>query len=104
MNEHIANDKSDQKNGGWRLIERLKCIGHVDRPHEHVPALGTPAAFHKDCLNSSDGRSVLKDDKSLGKLLLGTYNSGKPYNLWELREISVAEKRQLLLKRHEFEF
>ena len=55
MLAHISNPASDQKNGGWRLIERLRAIGHVDRPHEHVLALGTLDSFHKECLQSSDG-------------------------------------------------
>ena len=32
MLDHIAKLTSDQKNGGWRLIERMKAISHVDRP------------------------------------------------------------------------
>ena len=36
MLDHISRAKSDQKNGGWRLIERLRAIGHVDRPSEHA--------------------------------------------------------------------
>ena len=66
---HIALQTSDQKNSGWRLIERLRAIGHVNRPHEHVLALGTIAHFHADCLASTDGRNVLTDRKNLGKLL-----------------------------------
>ena len=38
MVHHIANVRSKQKNDGWRLIERVRFIGHVDRPDEHVPA------------------------------------------------------------------
>ena len=38
---HIETPSSDQKSEGWRLIDRLRAIGHVDRPHDHVLALGT---------------------------------------------------------------
>ena len=98
--DHIATPTSDQKNGGWRLIERLCCIGHVDRPNEHVPALGTRKAFHAECMASTDGRAVLKNPTSLNQLIAGTYNGGgKPWNKWELRKLSVAQKRQLLAQR-----
>jgi hypothetical protein len=97
--EHISSPTSDQKDEGWRLIERLRCIGHVNSPQEHVPALSTLESFHKSCMSSSDGRNVLKHKPTLGLLLAGTYNSGKPWKKWELRVLSVAEKRQLLLLR-----
>ena len=41
MLDHIETATSKQKNGGWRLIERLEVIDHVKRPRDHVPALGT---------------------------------------------------------------
>ena len=90
MLDHMERATSDHKNGGWRLIERLRAIGHVNRPHEHVLAFGTPEAFHKDCLDSDDGRSVLKDPRNLGKLTAGSYKGGKPWNKWECRKLSVA--------------
>lgn len=96
MVSHISKSSSDQKNGGWRLIERLRAIGHVDRPHQHVLALGTLEQFHKDCLAASDGRASLKSRDNLGKLLNGRYNGGKPWNGWECRHLSTAEKRHLL--------
>ena len=99
MLDHISRITSDQKNGGWRLIERLRAIGHVDRPLEHVLALGTPEAFHKDCLAATDGRAVLKDPKNLGKLTGGNYKGGKPWNRWECRQLTTAEKRRLLQQR-----
>ena len=93
---HIQNPKSDQKNGGWRLLERLRAIGHVDRPTEHILALGTLEDFHQECLSSTDGRAVLKSRTNLPKLLGGYYNGGKPWNKWETRVLSTAEKLQLL--------
>ena len=99
MKDHIASESSDQKNDGWRLIERLRCIGHVDRPREHVLALGTLESFHRDCLASKDGRNVLKNRDNLGRLLRNRYNGGKPWNKWECRHLSLAEKRRLLSER-----
>jgi hypothetical protein len=97
MINHIQTATSDQKNGGWRLIERLCAIGHVNRPHEHVLALGTPTSFHQDCMASNDGRTVLKDPKNLGKLIKGSYKGGgKPWHSWECRTLSTAEKRRAL--------
>ena len=96
MLDHIGS-RSDQKNSGWRLIERLRCIGRVDRPHEHVPALGTLDSFHKQCLSSSDGRDVLKNKTTLSNLISGTYNGGgKAWKKWELRHLTVQQKRQML--------
>ena len=87
MLNHIATPTSDHKNGGWRLIERLRAIGHVDRPQVHVLAFGTLEAFHKSCLSSNDGRSVLKSRDNLGRLLNDRYKgeAGKPWNGWECR-------------------
>ena len=96
MVTHTAKDNSDQANFGWRLIERLRAIGHVDRLDQHVLALGTIESFSEDCLNSKDGRDVLKDRKTLGKLLRNAYNGGRPWNKWECRELSTQEKRRLL--------
>lgn len=102
MVDHIKRTGSDQKNDGWRLIERLRAIGHVDRPTEHVLALGTPEAFHMDCLKSNDGRAVLTDAKNLGKLTGSSYKGGKPWSWkhWECRQLTTAQKRQLLEGRH----
>ena len=69
MVEHVQHSTSDQKNFGWRLIERLRAIGHVDRRHEHVPALGTLEMFYKDCCSATDGREVLRNRDNLGRLL-----------------------------------
>lgn len=100
MLEHIHDAGSDHKNNGWRLIERLRFIGHVDHPHAHVPALGTLDAFHQSCLSATDGRSVLRDKTTLGKLLAGTYNGGgKAWKKWELRHLSTAQKRHALQQR-----
>jgi hypothetical protein len=98
MRDHIANPKSKQKNDGWRLLERLSCISHVDRPNTIVPALGTLESFHEECMSATDGRSVLNDPVNLRKLLGGYYKGGgKPWNKWKLRDdLSVAEKRELL--------
>ncbi len=97
MVTHVADPSSDQKNGGWRLIERLRAIGHVDRPHVHVLALGTLEAFWKDCLSSDDGRHVLKNRDNLGRLLKDRYNGGgKAWLKWQCRHLSTAEKRALL--------
>lgn len=92
MVQHMSHPTSEQKNNGWRLIERLRAIGHVDRPHEHVLALGTLEAFWKDCLSATDGRSVLKNRDNLGRLLRDAYKGGKPWNQWQCRHISTAEK------------
>ena len=98
MLDHIATPTSDHKNGGWRLIERLRAIGHVDRPQVHVLAFGTLEAFHKSCMSSNDGRSVLKSRDNLGRLLNDRYKgqAGKPWNNWECRHLSTAEKRTVL--------
>ena len=97
MLDHIKNPASDWKNGGWRLIERLCAIGPVNRPHETVLALGTLEAFWKDCISSTDGRAVLKNRDNLGRLLKDRYNGGgKPWNKWQCRHLSTAEKRALL--------
>ena len=96
MLNHIEKQSSDQKNEGWRLIERLRAIGHVNRPRDHVLALGTLAAFHADCLASRDGRAVLTSRDNLGRLLKNRYKGGKPWNQWECRHLTSAEKRQLL--------
>ena len=96
MLDHITTATSDHKNDGWRLIERLQAIGHVKRPRDHVPALGTLDSFHKSCLSSSDGRAVLTNKNTLGKLLAGTYNGGKPWKQWEKRILSTAEMRETL--------
>jgi hypothetical protein len=99
MVDHIERPTSDQKNDGWRLIERLKAIGHISRPTQHVLALGTLEHFHAECGRSTDGRAVLKDRKNLSKLLGGSYKGGgKAWNGWELRVLTTAEKRQLLAK------
>ena len=96
MRDHIVQETSDQKNGGWQLIERLRAIGHVSRPHEHVLAIGTVEAFHSDCLSSTDGRAVLKNRDSLVRLLGNRYKGGKPWSQWEHRQLSTAQKRELL--------
>ena len=59
---------------GRQLLHKL--LSQPLLPIAHGSFLGTPEAFHKDCLSSSDGRSVRKNYKSLGKLLAGTYNGG----------------------------
>jgi len=100
MLDHKQNPESDHKNGGWRLIERLRFIGHIHRPNEHIPALGTFDAFYNECLRSKDGRHVLTDKSTLSKLLNGTYQGGKPYKkVWQTRYLSVTEKRKALLER-----
>jgi len=96
MVSHINTRTSDHKNGGWRLIDRVRAIGHVDRPREHVLALGTLEDFHRNCLASSDGRAALKNRDSLARLLKNKYNGGKPWLEWECRFLSTAEKRHLL--------
>ena len=97
MMSHVQDIASDQKNGGWRLIERLRAIGHVDRPHVHVLAVGTLEAFHKECLSSDDGRAMLKSRDNLGRLLKDKYNGGgKAWLKWQCRHLSTAEKRALL--------
>ena len=96
MVAHIDDPHSDQKNGGWRLVERMRAIGHVSRPTDTRPAIGTLDAFHAACLASTDGRAMLKDKETLGKLLAGTYNNGKPWKKWERRELTVVQMRQLL--------
>lgn len=100
MLDHIARSTSDQKNGGWRLIERLKAIGHVERPNEHVLVIGTVEDFHDDCLRAKDGRDVLKDRRNLAKLIGGHYKGGKPWKQWEHRHLSNAEKLRLLQHLH----
>ena len=96
MLDHIERETSDQKNGGWRLIERLRAIGHISRPDNHVLALGTIEEFYKECLTSDDGRAVLKNRDNLGRLLGGKSKGGKPWNGWECRKLSSTEKLQLL--------
>jgi hypothetical protein len=96
MVDHVSRPTSDQKNGGWRLVERLRAIGHVDRPTEHILALGTLEDFHKHCQSSTDGRAVLKSRSNLTKLVGGYYKGGKPWNGWETRSLTTAEKLQLL--------
>ena len=96
MLNHINTASSDQKNGGWRLIDRLRAIGHVDKPHQHVLALGSLEAFYADCQSSDDGRGVLKNRDNLGRLLKDRYNGGKPWLNWQCRHLSTAEKRALL--------
>ncbi len=98
MVHHISTPTSDQKNGGWRLIERLCAIGHVERPHDHVLALGTLGAFHSDCLASRDGRAVLENRDNLARLLNNRYKGGKLWNQWECRLLTTAVKRQILEK------
>lgn len=96
MLDHIDSASSDQKNGGWRLLDRLRFIGHVNLPDENVPALGTLDAFYDSCKRAADGRNVLDKKNTLGKLLAGTYNGGKPWKCWQLRHLNAAQKRQAL--------
>eukprot|EP00322_Chrysochromulina_rotalis_P021077 CAMPEP_0115882654 /NCGR_PEP_ID=MMETSP0287-20121206/29119_1 /TAXON_ID=412157 /ORGANISM="Chrysochromulina rotalis, Strain UIO044" /LENGTH=198 /DNA_ID=CAMNT_0003338745 /DNA_START=94 /DNA_END=687 /DNA_ORIENTATION=- len=98
MVDHVSRPTSDQKNDGWRLVERLKAIGHVDRPSEHVLALGTLDAFYDDCQSSTDGQNVLKSRANLTKLVGGYYKGGKPWKKWETRQLSTAIKLQLLMQ------
>ena len=97
MVAHIKKSTSDQKNNGWRLIDRLRCIGPVKLPLVNVPALGTLDSFHKSCLSADDGRQELRDKGTLGKLLSGTYAGANGWKGWERRILSSAQKRQLLL-------
>jgi hypothetical protein len=91
MVDHVTNVNSDQKCGGWRLIERLWWIYHVDQPDCLVPALGTLDAFFLDCKNARDGRAVLTSRESLRKMLGGTYNGGKPYQGWQRKKLDKAD-------------
>ena len=100
MLHHIASASSDQKNGGWRLMERLKFIRLASQPHIVVAAVGTLDAFHRECLAARDGRAKLKDKGTLGKLLAGKYKGGgKPWLGWELCQLSAAERRTVLARR-----
>jgi hypothetical protein len=73
---------------------------HVDRPLQITPAVGTLDAFHKDCLASTDGRNVLKDKGTLGKLLANTYcEGGHAWNGWKLRTLTTAEMQKVLTER-----
>ena len=100
MLAHISLASSDQKNDGWRLIERLRCIRLRDRPSVLVPALGSLESFHAECLSATDGRKKMKDKGTLGKLLAGTYRGGgKGWHGWELCQLSTEEKRAVLRKR-----
>ena len=100
MLDHIASASSDQKNNGWRLMERMKCIRLAAKPNFVVPAVGTLDAFHRECLAARDGRANMKDKGTLGKLLAGTYKGGgKPWHGFELCQLSAAEKRAVLARR-----
>ena len=78
-------------------MERLHAIGHVDRPNEHVLALGTTKDFYKNCQTSTDGRAVLKSAINLTKLVNGYYRGGgKSWNEWESRNLTTFQKLQLL--------
>ena len=67
---HVKLPSSDQKCGGWRLVDRVRCIGPVNQPAVTVHALGTVAAFFGDCIGANDGRQNLKDRTNFNKLLL----------------------------------
>ena len=99
---HVKLPSSDQKCGGWRLVDRVRCIRPVHQPAVTVPALGTVAAFFGDCIGANDGRQNLKDRTNFNKLLggevlsAGVYKSGQPYNCWERRQLSADEVWELL--------
>jgi len=97
----IENENSQQlqKCDGWRLIERLRVIGHVDRPDEHVLARGTLTAFYFDCKLSSDGRDVLHDEANLAKLLKGTPSRSVLNRLLFTNRHSNSEVGKLIMSR-----
>lgn len=100
MQDHVAKPSSDQKNGGWRLVERLRWIQSVAKPTLIVPALGTLHAFHANCLHANDGRENLVDRDNLRKLLAGSYGrggGGKPYNGWRKIVLPAEEAERRLL-------
>jgi len=102
MEEHVKRPASDQKNGGYRLISRLRFIQSEEDPTLIVPALGTLDAFYNDCMDAHDGREKLVNPDNLRKLLAGSYNGGgKPYNGWKKTTMTVDEAECLLLERYE---
>ena len=105
MVNHIDTPSSDQKNGGWRLVDRLRVIGPVDQPTVMVPVLGAPKSFFTSCLTAMDGREKMTSKENLNKLLAGpvdgrgNYKGGKPYQGYERRTLSSNEKWALLHRR-----
>ena len=79
--KHVLDIASDQKNGGWRLFERLKWLRQMDDLEMLLPALGTIEAFAATCWGASDARSSLKSRECVQKLLAGKppggYTNGK---------------------------
>ena len=99
LENHIANPRSDQKCGGWRLLDRMWHIYHVDAPKVLVPVIGTLDQFFASCQSASDGREVLTSRESLRKLLSGTYNGGKPYNKWQRCKLASDDAEKSLWAR-----
>ena len=87
MEKHVLDPGSDQKNDGWRLVERLKWLRHLGDAPLLLPALGTIDTFSATCISASDARSSLKSRECIQKLLAGEppggYKGGKPYGKWE---------------------
>ena len=52
LQNHVDNQESDQKCGGWCLIERLRWLQRVEQPEFKVPALGTIDSFYQACLTA----------------------------------------------------
>eukprot|EP00966_Prymnesium_polylepis_P188596 4370431-Prymnesium_polylepis.1 len=100
METHVLDIASDQKNDGWRLLQRLKWLRNVDDPSLLLPALGTLDAFAATCRDASDARSSLKSRECVQKLLAGQppggYKGGKPYAKWE--RISPPADAELILR------
>ena len=103
MIHHIDTPTSDQKHGGWRLIERLVWISRANDLTTLVPALGTSETFFKSCACATDGRHILTEGgkfvkTTFNKFLCGSYNNGQPWKGWQVVKLSVHDAEERLCR------
>ena len=93
MDEHVVSSSSDHKCDGWRLIERLRWVQHVEHNEWLLPALGTAESFVASCTRATDDRRKIANQKATRMLLgaYGKYTNGKPYCCWRLKCMTPSE-------------
>jgi hypothetical protein len=101
MESHVLDPDSDQKNGGWRLLGRLKWLRFGDSL-KLLPAVGTIDNFFTSCSEASDERARLKSRNCVRMLLSGAppgaYKNGKSYGGWS--RIPPPPDAEQILREH----
>ena len=98
LQQHVVDPVSDHKCGGWRLVERVRWLQHIKHEDWLIPAVGTMDMFMASCARSADDRGKLANKRNVLLLLSegGKYVHGKPYTVWRLKKLTVAEAEKRL--------